>query len=359
MNWLLAVPLEVETPVELNLNLSYKGALVVNIRTTNGDFNYLIENQETEKIIVPENSIIIGIKYNSFYSQEMSIFTKSISTVVSEINELEEIPSASLDDINNGLTIINGNGYSLNRWIKFPDIFIFDFDNYFIQAQFFKRLAFFAEKPGYVGTLLTEEELYGKHGWNAHDYSSETLARFFTLARKSGFLLNESELYLEEMLISEGLIIPFDGGFIPGKGAIESISKESGATIRRVFLIHETCHGLFFTQEDFRNEIFDYWESLPEETKSAFRLFFEHNFYDPNDEYLIVNEFFAYTAQQPVDETAIYLKYKFRRVVELHPETGYQLETFVNNNPSFFEDASIKIENLLKEYFGLECGNFF
>lgn len=362
MNWLFAVPLQLQENVEVKLDISYKGAIIVKIKTTEAELNYLIEDQQNQKIVVAAGQTIIGIEYSSYYSEDLDIATNNIEIYETDLlseQQTQHIETASLLEIFDGLSTYVEDGVALNSWDQYPDILIFDFDTYQIQADFFKRLAFFAEKPGYVGRLLTDAELSGKHGWNAHDYSTKTLSNFFTLARKNDFNLNSSEIWLENMLITRGLIVPYDGGFLPGDGAIISISKETYSPTRSIFLIHEICHALFFTQEEFTNEMFEYWNSLPEDVRSAFRLFLMHNFYDPNDEYLMVNEFFAYIAQQPIDETANYLTYKFRRVVELHPETYYQVNEFLDNYPDIFNEASIKIDNLLNEYFALRCGNFF
>ena len=46
--------------------------------------------------------------------------------------------------------------YELFQWEQFPGILFFDTANYKIQDDFFKRLAFFTEKTGYVGTLASD-----------------------------------------------------------------------------------------------------------------------------------------------------------------------------------------------------------
>ena len=47
---------------------------------------------------------------------------------------------------------------------------IFDTASYAVQARFFRRLAFYVEKQGYRGRLLTDAELGSRRGYNAHDY---------------------------------------------------------------------------------------------------------------------------------------------------------------------------------------------
>ena len=68
--------------------------------------------------------------------------------------------------------------YELFSWTRFPGILIMDTASYAVQSRFFKRLAFYVEKRGYRGRLIPEEEFAGLHGFNAHDYRAEDLARF-------------------------------------------------------------------------------------------------------------------------------------------------------------------------------------
>ena len=56
--------------------------------------------------------------------------------------------------------------------------------SYEIQDAFFKRLAFFVEKAGHAGRIESLSALGGLHGYNAHDYRAEDLARFFDTARR-------------------------------------------------------------------------------------------------------------------------------------------------------------------------------
>ena len=79
--------------------------------------------------------------------------------------------------------------YELYEWDRFPHILFFDFKNYKVQSDFFLRLSFFTEKAGFRNRLLSDEELSGQHSYNAHDYSADSLARFFTAAKKMQFFL--------------------------------------------------------------------------------------------------------------------------------------------------------------------------
>mgnify|MGYP000928978100 CR=1 FL=1 len=72
-----------------------------------------------------------------------------------------------------------GEEYRWYRWDLLPSVILFDFRNYDIQDAYLKRLAFFVEKRGFVGRLAPNQEIAPLHGWNAHDYKAEDLARFF------------------------------------------------------------------------------------------------------------------------------------------------------------------------------------
>jgi hypothetical protein len=198
--------------------------------------------------------------------------------------------------------------YEVFRWPSFPEILIFDTADYLVQERLFKRLAFFVEKKSYRGRLVSDGELEGQHGWNAHDYRAEDLASFFEAARETSFPLLPEEQELCFLLLENGIIRRDSSGgrILPGRGALISISRESTDYLRRRFLVHEGYHGLFFIDEDFRNFSRDRYEKLPREAKQFIRSFFDYQHYDLQDSYLIVNEFMAYIMQQTVSQAGFY-----------------------------------------------------
>ena len=101
--------------------------------------------------------------------------------------------------------------------------------------------------------ILSDEELGDMHGYNAHDYSAKSLAAFFTKAYEVGAKLTDKEYLLEEILVANGVIIPEGNGYKEGRGAVISISQESQEWLRYSFIAHESWHGIFFLDEDFRN----------------------------------------------------------------------------------------------------------
>jgi hypothetical protein len=197
--------------------------------------------------------------------------------------------------------------YEIFRWTAFPDILIMDTADYGVQDNILRRLAFFVEKTGYRGRLSTDRELAGLHGWNAHDYKADDLARFFDLAREQNFPLLPEERELEGLLLANGIIREEgEGKIVPGLGALVSMSRESPDYLRSRLLIHEGFHGIFFLDEDFRLFAEARWNNLGREPKRFIRSFFDSQDYDLDDEYLMVNEFMAYCLQQTISQAGTY-----------------------------------------------------
>jgi hypothetical protein len=198
--------------------------------------------------------------------------------------------------------------FELFTWAAFPSVLIFDTADYAVQDRLFKRLAFFVEKQGFRGRLAPDAEIAELHGWNAHDYRAEDLARFFEAARAEKFPLLKEERELETILLNAGIILRENGtaNYISGEGAVISISRESPPYLRSLFMAHEGFHGLFFIDEDFRDFSRRRWDTLSRPAKRFIRSYFEYQRYDMNDQYLVVNEFMAHILQQPASMAAAY-----------------------------------------------------
>ena len=203
-----------------------------------------------------------------------------------------------------------GRDYELFAWDRFPRVLLFDTVNYAVQNDFFRRLAFFTEKAGYRGKLMSDTFLEKQHGYNAHDYRAESLADFFERARVTDFPLNERELLLKEILAANGIIvIAADGTVTAGDGAIISISQESPANLRWTFIAHEGWHGIFFCDADFRNTVAALYYTMDQQALGALIRYFAVTptlNYDTADEYLMKNEFMAYMLQRPLDQVRQY-----------------------------------------------------
>jgi hypothetical protein len=198
--------------------------------------------------------------------------------------------------------------YEVFRWEQFPSLLIIDFADYAVQDRMLKRLAFFTEKKGFRGRLAPDSEIAGLHAWNAHDYSAEGLARFFQAAREAQFPLLAEERELERILLNEGVIHRSGGGvtITAGEGGVVSISRESNASLRALFMAHEGYHGIFFIDADFRDFTRKRWRQLPAQARRFIVSYFGYQQYDTADENLLVNEFMAHILQQPVSLAGYY-----------------------------------------------------
>ena len=248
------------------------------------------------------------------------------------------------------------NEYELFRWNLFPSILIFDTISYEIQAAFFKRLAFFVEKRGYAGQVRSNRELENLHGWNAHDYRSTDLAEFFNAA--SGVELNREELVLRRILLEEGIIRRMDRGFAPGDGGVISISQESIPILRDLFLLHEGYHGLFFADDGFRNKVFQIWADLDESERLFWRRFLANRAYNPDDEYLMINEFQSYLLQQPLDEVDSYFHgFAVPRFRIESPAYVSFVNTMIEEFPDTFMRAAEQVAKAAFETAGISAGS--
>ena len=188
--------------------------------------------------------------------------------------------------------------FEVYSWDRFPHVLIFDTASYDVQDGLFKRLAYFVEKAGFRGAIENLEALAGKHGYNAHDYRAEDLARFFTTAARQGIPLTPGESQLQEILVANDVIRVSASGFAAGDGAVISISRSSAPPLRRLLLTHECAHGVFFSLPAFREGTEAVWESLAPDEKEVWLDFLSSRNYDTTDHYLVINEFQAYLFQQ-------------------------------------------------------------
>jgi hypothetical protein len=188
--------------------------------------------------------------------------------------------------------------FELYAWDRFPRVLIFDTASYDVQDGLFKRLAYFVEKAGFRGAIENPEALARKHGYNAHDYRAEDLARFFSAAAQQGIPLSHGESQLQEILVSNDVIRVNAGGFAAGEGAVISISRSSAPPLRQLLLTHECAHGVFFSIPGFREGTEAVWESLASDEKEVWLDFLSSRDYDTTDHYLVINELQAYLFQQ-------------------------------------------------------------
>lgn len=170
--------------------------------------------------------------------------------------------------------------------------------DYAIQDAYLKRLAFFVEKTGYRGRLVTDAEVSHLHGWNAHDYAAPDLARFFSLAAEQKFPLDAAERELLDRVVGAGIIKPAGNRWEAGTGALVGISADSAPALRHVLFVHEAFHGLYYTSPEFRAAVKAAWDAMRDDSRAAFRASLARFRYDPSDEALMINEFQAYVLQR-------------------------------------------------------------
>ncbi|HET7839050.1 MAG TPA: hypothetical protein VFL04_04780 [Rectinemataceae bacterium] len=250
-----------------------------------------------------------------------------------------------------------GADYELYRWDILPSVVILDFKDYATQDLYLKRLAFFVEKAGFRGRLAPDDEIAPLHGWNAHDYRAEDLAAFFDRARSEAFPLGQTEKGLEALLLDRGIIVSKGARIGPGSGALISISRESAAYQRLTLLVHESTHGIFFTDPAYRDFVKSRWAAVTKDERWFWRLYFDWANYDVGSDYLMANEYQAYLLQQPVARAKDYFtKTLPSRLVEKHPERQAPLDAYMLRYGELFAEGASALEAWLARKYGIGAG---
>jgi len=252
--------------------------------------------------------------------------------------------------------------FELFSWSLYPEILWIDSRDYATQAAMFKRMAFFIEKRGVLGRLLSDEELSGLHGWNAHNYRGEGLAAFFNAVEREDFPINELEETVRDIVADHGIIRRGDGeSWVAGSGGILAISQESYPELRRLLLSHESMHGVFYWEQTFRTAVERYWnDALSERERAYWRSFFAWMGYSPEDEYLMVNEFQAYLLQQ--DESAVRWYFRTRIADRLRSSVSVGpaiVNAFLTDHPRTFVNAASAMNEALFQAAGMVGGDPF
>ena len=250
-----------------------------------------------------------------------------------------------------------GADFAYRAWDLLPAVLIFDFRDYATQDAYLKRLAFFVEKRGFAGRLASDTEIASLHGWNAHDYRAEDLAAFFTTAAETSFRLNQKEEALRDFLVAQHVIARKGGGYGGGGGAIISISQESPAYLRRLFLTHESSHALFFVDEGYRQLATSLWDSMSREERWFWKLYFGWMNYDTGSSYLMASEVQAYLVQQPVAGATKYFNVTLpARLLEKHPELGPELKSYFERFGGEFTAKATILDTWLRKTYGFGAG---
>ena len=249
--------------------------------------------------------------------------------------------------------------YEVYEWDRYPGILYFDIADYDIQNNFFRRLAYYVEKRGYKGKLWSDEILADKHGYNAHDYSAESLAAFFNQAAEENFPLLKEELTLKDILITNGLLVPDGNRVKAGEGGLVSISRETAPYTRSYLLAHEAWHTLFFRDEAFRNFVAAVYYTFDPDSRQFLLDFFESQSglgYDIEDEYLMHNEFMAYIMQQSIANVPEYFVGR-ANLYSVRVFTPQLAEYVRSTNAKGFEDAAVILNDYTYDTYGIRGGN--
>jgi hypothetical protein len=253
-----------------------------------------------------------------------------------------------------------GEDFLLYRWDALPTVLVLVFRDYGAQDRYLKRLAFFVEKAGYRGTLQKDEVIVPLHGWNAHDYRPEDLAAFFEKAREEAFSLSPQERALGKLLADRGIVREEGGRILGGTGALISISLESPPAQRRLLLVHESTHAIFFADEEYRKYVRQAWASLGGDEKWFWKAYFAWAMYDTASDYLMANEFQAYLLQQPVAAAREYFtKRKPEELLAKHPELEQKVEEYMKKYGDSFEARARGLDAWLSGKYGFTAGKTY
>ncbi|MGA2480033.1 MAG: hypothetical protein ABSG63_14875 [Spirochaetia bacterium] len=226
--------------------------------------------------------------------------------------------------------------FELFSWDRFPHVLIFDTARYDVQDALFNRLAFFVEKAGHAGKIEPPSALAGIHGYNAHDYRAEDLARFFTAAGTQGVALSAAEEKLAALLVENGVIQKTASGYSPGEGGVISISRGSSPILRDLLLTHECFHGAFFSLPAFREATEKEWASLSPVEQQVWKDFLASRSYNVEDHYLLVNEFQSYLLQQERLYVTGFQSLTLGRMRAASPAGAALVKRFLAAHPSSF-----------------------
>ena len=220
-------------------------------------------------------------------------------------------------------------GTALFQLAENPRIYVLDYGSLQVQGQTFNRIAAFIEwqeapkeqvlNDRGLAMLIEHASENPATLFFGHDYRATDLARFFTVAQRSGVVLNEKERALQALLLDQGFMRAGKTGFIPipPEKVLVSIPKEQDDNpqtpqnesvtwlMRRIILSHELSHGEFFTNPDYARYCEEFWHhQLSDAQRKGFiRFLSSAQHYDVHNETLLINEFQAYLVYSGTDGT--------------------------------------------------------
>ena len=195
-------------------------------------------------------------------------------------------------------------GVTVFRFAHDARVLVLDFATMLQQGLMLDRVAALIEKAGTPrDRVLTEAELLAairKDGdsiatyYYGHDYSADSLRRFFALADAGKIALDPEEQRLRQLLQQEGWFAP---GIRRGLISIPAVGSHPDITLsaRYAILHHELSHGVFFSDADYAGHVLRFWDrTLNGRERSSVRRFLGSEGYDMAYEELMYNEMQAY-----------------------------------------------------------------
>lgn len=189
-------------------------------------------------------------------------------------------------------------------------IFFIEFHSAAIQSESLDRIGIFVESDGYSGKILAPQlmkTLNEEAFFDGHDYASEDLARFYSLAARYAIRLHPMEIHIRELLIRLGVIAEKGGEYVPKMTAalltaVRGLDERHGAGTRRWVLNHEFRHGYYFVT--MKDDVHGVWDDMlsHEEQKIIASTLRRTARYNPNDESLMEREFHAMVFEERFEE---------------------------------------------------------
>ena len=246
----------------------------------------------------------VRFTHNSIYGRVRGFRLIRRKATVARVAELEPLPIDLGNLMEYSSALWRHEQFEFFRWNLFPAVHIFDFADYEVQARFFKRLAYYVEKEGFRGSILSNASLEQRHGWNAHNYHPRDLSRFYNQVEADGLELNAEELLLRELLLENGILLRNGGSYGEGEGQILSVTSHplQNRASRLLFLNHESLHGVFYNFPELRELSTSLWTNMAPDSKEYLSQYLAYVGYDRGDSYLMVNEFQAYLLQQELSD---------------------------------------------------------
>lgn len=214
-------------------------------------------------------------------------------------------------------------GWRLARLRGNPAVMVLEFPNLAEQGAAMNRIAALVEKAGAPrDRVLSDTELHqlitaagdnAETFYQGHDYVAEQIARFFTMAEQQGQPVNVYEAKLRQLLLDKK-VISRDGKQYTAQGlqAIVTFTAPQpddprtpqneavDERLRESVLMHEISHGLYFTNQKYREHCWRFWrERISDDERNRFRRLLARMNYDPGNEDLLVNEMQALLMHTP------------------------------------------------------------